>query len=126
MIYITQSLRDALDWDIINNNKGSELQWTAIFDGIAKTTYKGVELLAIPFWDEIIRSTETVTGGKAWNKPHRALYTVKENLLVGSESENEIAELDIWFEKKDQVNYILAKDTIGTLIGQDDLLQVAF
>ena len=126
VIYITQSLRDALDWDIINNNKGSELQWTAIFDGIAKTTYKGVELLAIPFWDEIIRSTETVTGGKAWNKPHRALYTVKENLLVGSESENEIAELDIWFEKKDQVNYILAKDTIGTLIGQDDLLQVAF
>ena len=117
VIYITQSLRDALDWDIINNNKGSELQWTAIFDGIAKTTYKGVELLAIPFWDEIIRSTETVTG---------ALYTVKENLLVGSESENEIAELDIWFEKKDQVNYILAKDTIGTLIGQDDLLQVAF
>ena len=51
---------------------------------------------------------------------------MKENLLVGSESENEIAELDIWFEKKDQMNYILAKDTIGTLIGQDDLLQVAF
>lgn len=126
VIYITQSLRDALDWDILNNNKGSELQWSAIFDGITRTTYKGIELVAIPFWDEIIRTYEAVSGGNAWNKPHRALYTIKDNLLLGSESANEIAELDVWFEKKEQMNYILAKDTIGTLIAQDDLLQVAF
>lgn len=126
IIYVTQSMKDALDWDLVNNNKGSELQWTALFDGIQRTNYKGIEMLAIPFWDEIIRSYEGVTGGKSWNKPHRAIYTVKDNLLLGSESENELAELKTWFSDDDQVNRILARDTLGTMIAQDDLLQVAY
>lgn len=126
IIYITMALKDALDWDITKNNKGSELQWNAMFDGIQKTTYKGVEVAAIPFFDEIIQNYETVTGGKSWNKPYRALYTIKDNLLVGSESESEIAGLKIWFSEDDQVNRILGKDKLGTLVAQDDMVQVGY
>lgn len=124
VIYITQSLKDALDADIKNTNKGSYLQWKAIFNGIQETTYNGEKIVVLPFWDEIIQSCEK--SDTAWNKPHRALFTVTDNLLVGSESKNEIAEIDIWFEKKEQKNYILAKDTLGTMLAQDDLLQVAY
>lgn len=124
VIYISQSVKDALDNEVKTQNKGSELQWKSLFMGIQETTWSGIQVLVMPFWDEIIQSCEK--GATAWNKPHRIIYTVKNNLVVGSESENEIAELDAWFEKKDQKNYILAKDTIGTLIAQDDLLQVAY
>ncbi|WP_418991862.1 hypothetical protein [Alistipes sp.] len=126
LIYITQALKDALDADLKRNNKGSELQWTALFDGITQTNYNGVEMIAIPFLDEIIKGSETVTGGKAWNKPYRALYTLKDNLLVGMEGESELADIQVWFNKDEQMNKILAKDKIGTLIADNNLVQVGF
>lgn len=113
LIYITQALKDALDADLKRNNKGSELQWTALFDGITETNYNGVQMLAIPFLDEIIKGCETVSGGKAWNKPYRALYTIKDDLLVGMESESEVADIQVWFNKDEQMNKILSKDKIG-------------
>ena len=124
VIYMTQSMRDALDYDLIHNNKGSELQWVALFDGITEAQYKGITLRALPIWDEIIRSYEG--DGSAWNKPHRAIYTVKENLLLGLESESEIAEIEVWFEKKDKKNYIRVEDKLGTLIADENLIQVAY
>lgn len=124
-IYITQSLKDALDADIKKNNKGSELQWEALFNGITKTVYNGVEVFAIPFWDAIIRNHEGTSNG-AYNKPHRAIYTAKDNLLLGFEGDNEVVDIQAFFVQKDQKNYILAKDTLGSLIADDNLIQVAF
>lgn len=124
VIYLTQSMKDALDYDLVHNNKGSELQWTALFDGITEATYKGITVRAIPFWDETIRAYEG--DGTAWNKPHRAIYTVKENLLLGLESANEMAEIEVWFDKKDKKNYIRVEDKLGTLIADDSLIQVAY
>lgn len=124
VIYMTQSMRDALDYDLVHNNKGSELQWQALFDGITEAQYKGISLRAIPFWDENIRSYEG--DGTSWNKPHRAIYTVKDNLLLGLESASEIAEIEVWFEKKDKKNYIRVEDKLGTLIADENLIQVAY
>jgi hypothetical protein len=124
VIFITNSLAEALKLDIRNNNKGSELQWESWFNGIEMTKYSGKTVITLPLWDEIIRSCEDK--GTTFNKPHRAVYTIVDNLLVGTESENEIAELDVFFDKKAQENYILSKDTIGTMIAQDDLVQAAY
>ena len=74
----------------------------------------------------LFRSCETVSGGKAWNKPYRALYTIKDDLLVGMESESEVADIQVWFNKDEQMNKILSKDKIGTLIADDNLVQVGF
>lgn len=129
VIYITQSIKDALNADIRKNNKGSELQWKSIFGGITESEYEGIPIVAIPFMDEVIRSTEgvyTTTTMTSWNKPHRAIYTIKDNLLVGLESENELADLQVWFNQDEQMNKILSKDKLGTLIAQDNLIQVAY
>lgn len=126
VIFISQALKDALNADIKKNNRGSDLQWETLFDGITKTTYDGIELVALPMWDEIIKGYETASAGKAWNKPYRAVYTVKGNLLLGLESANEIVDLQVFFDQKDQMNYILAKDKLGTLIADKNLIQVAY
>lgn len=126
-IYVSQALADAVSLDLKKNNKGSDLQWEALFDGITKSTYNGVEVIALPFWDEIIGSyLQNNTNTGALDKPYRAIMTIKDNLLVGSESENELADIQVFFDQKSQKNHILAKDTIGTLIGQDDLMVVAY
>lgn len=124
VIYLTQSLRDALDYDLVHNNKGSELQWKTLFDGVTEATYKGVTVRAIPFWDEAIRSWEG--DGNAWNKPHRAIYTIKDNLLLGLESTDEIAEIVTFFDMKDKKNYIRVEDKLGTLIADENLIHVAY
>lgn len=123
-IYITLALKDALDADIRANNVGSDLQWESIFGGIKRAEYNGIELIVVPFMDEIIKGYEG--DGKAWNNPFRAIYTTKDNLLVGIGSEDEIAELKVWFDDKEDLNYIKAKDSVGFIVASDDLVQVGF
>lgn len=127
VIYITQALADALNADIRSNNKGSDLQWDAIFNGVQEAKYNGITIRAISFQDEIIQAyLQNTTNTTAYDKPYRAIYTVKDNLLVGSESESEIAEIDAWFDKTTQKNYILCRDTLGTLIADENLIAVAY
>lgn len=126
VIYISQALKDALDYDIRNNNKGSELQWQAIFGGVQEARYNGITVRVVPFWDEIIQGFEGVEGGASYNKPYRALYTVKRNLLVGVGGDDSFIDLQVWFERKERQNYIYAADKIGTIIVDANLLQAAF
>lgn len=124
VIYITQGLKDALDLDIKTKYSGSDLHWKSLFNGITEATYNGIKVVALPFWDEIIFGYEG--DSTAWNLPYRAIYTDEDNLLLGVGGVRNLANLDIWFEKKDQKNYLLAKDTIGSLIADDGLVQFAY
>lgn len=126
-IYMTQALADALTIDVRNNNKGSELQWQELHDGMTIAKYGGVEIVAMPWWDEIISSMlNNSTTHAALDKPYRAIYTVKENLLLGTPSGDGIAEFEVSFNSKDRKNYIYAADSIGALVAQEDLVVVAY
>lgn len=126
-IYITQALKDAVDADIRKNNKGSELQWESIFDGVQKAAYNGVEVVAVSYWDEVIVNyLANATNAGAYELPYRAIYTVQDNLLVGTESESEVADIEVFFDQKDRANYIFAKDTIGALVADDAMCVVAY
>ncbi len=127
VIMITQALADAVNADIKANNKGSDLQWKALFAGIQETQYSGVRVVAIPSWDVNIKSyLQNTTDASAWDKPYRAVYTVKENLLLGSESNDMLALIKAWFDETDQMNYILVRDSLGTLIADEKLIAVAY
>jgi len=129
-LMITQSLADALTIDI-KKNKGSNLQWQAVLDGLGNesslmttTVYNGQKLLALPIWDEMIQSFED--NGTSYNKPHRAVFADKLDLKAGVHSSDMLAELQVFFVQKDQKNYMLAKDEFGTLTWEDDLIMFAF
>lgn len=124
-IYTTLALADALARDIRNNNKGSDLQWEAIFGGVKRTQYNGVEIVAVPFFDAMISAYYKADGDSLAN-PYRAIYTTKEQLMVGSRSEDAIANTEVWFDAKDEQNYLKARDSVGTLIKQEDLVSVAW
>lgn len=127
VIYITQALADAVNTDIKKNNKGSDLQWKALFAGIQETQYNGVTVRTIPFWDVIIKTyLKNTTNANAWDKPYRAIYTIKDNLLLGSESNDLLEMIKVFFDEVKQLNYILVRDTLGTMIADENLIAVAY
>lgn len=126
VIYITQAFKDALDFDLQQNNKGSELQWRSLFDGVQEAYYQGIRVLAVPFMDQIIQAYEGVSGNTSYNRPYRAVYTTRNNMAVGVYSSSELAEIEVFFDRKDRMNYMTAGDGIGTMILNPELVQVAF
>ena len=63
--------------------------------------------------------------GTALNCPHRAIVCSPDNLFVGTNDKDKIASLSVHFNDKDRKNYIYAASKIGTLVGEDELVQIA-
>lgn len=127
IILLNKFFWDAVKADVKKNNVGSELQYKDWFDGIQETSWQGIKVIVLPFWDEIIQNclmNTTNTGAKML--PFRAIYTVEDNLLTGSKSKDQLNQIDYWFNKDEQQNKILAKDTVGTLILDHELIHVAY
>ncbi len=124
VIYMTQMLADALAYDLQKNNKGSELQWRSLFDGVRETTYQGVRVIAMPYLDQMIAKYEG--GGATLNDPFRAIFTPKANMLVGTTSTTELVDVRVFYDEKDEVTYMKAKDYIGTMLLEPSMIQVAF
>lgn len=117
---VTDSLATALARDIRDSNKGSDLQWEAIFAGIEMTKYDGETIFKVAMFDEMFAAF-CDTGTYVIN-PHRLITTVPDNLLMGTSSTEAMAELKSWFDLKEDMNYIKMLDTVGTEVWQDDLV----
>ncbi|MDH6354494.1 hypothetical protein M2132_000822 [Dysgonomonas sp. PH5-45] len=124
VVLATQSFADALAIDV-KRTTGSDLQWESLFDGfISATKFNGQEIIALPIWDDMIAAFED--NGTTYNKPHRVVYASRSALWAGVASENLVGELDIWFSKDDQVNRMLVRDEIGTLVWENDLVRFGY
>lgn len=124
VIIATRSLADALAKDIRDNNKGSELQWESIMKGVDVATYDGITVVRMPILDDLIK--EFNNAGSALVNPHRAILTTKNNLLLGTPSDDVFAELDVWFDRTDKMSYISGTGWLDTQILDDNLVISAF
>lgn len=127
VIYMSLKMKDALEFDLQKNNRGSNLQWESLRDGVQATYYQGIRVVVLPIWDKVINSF--LANGENPNAlflPYRAIYTTKANLLVGTTSEREIEEVDVFYVEKDEATYIRAKDSIGTMIADPNMIVSAF
>ena len=122
-IFWTKTLADALTKDLKREYK-EILTWEQVFGGMKMTEYNGIPVYQIPVWDRMIMKYQN--DGTKLNLPHRAVFGSPREMLVGTPSNDLISELDIWFEKKDRMNYLYSTGKMGTQIGQDDLFQFAY
>lgn len=111
----TQSVADA--YQAYLEGKGIESTYTNLVEGVKMLKFRGINLIPMPIWDEMIMAFNK-TGDKVY-KPHRCLLIEKGNLGIGTPSDNVLEELDVWYEKKDRKNYVLAKDKIDALLLDD-------
>jgi hypothetical protein len=122
-IMCTRSMTDAFEQQMTGGTVYTQIQWETAENGMQYFKRKGVDIYPIDLWDVTIQTYED--NGTKFNSPHRAVFTTKSNLRIGTPSSDTIAMLDVWFNKDLQVTRMLAKDQIGANIIDDTLLMVA-
>lgn len=121
-IFMTNSLFKALRNDV-KRLHNLQLELSMVTSGIQLSNYDGHPVVVCDIWDRMIKKYED--NGTSLNCPHRAVVTSASNLFVGTPDTSAIANLDITFDHVTRLNHIYAASKIGTLVGEDDLVQVA-
>lgn len=91
--------------------------------GVSISEFDGIQILVFNEWDVNIKTYEN--SGTALNLPYRVIYANPDNLLIGTEDNKLVADMDLWFDKTDRMNRMYAASNIGTLVAEDNLIQVA-
>lgn len=127
VLYISQALYDAYVMDKQSSFVGSEGQWNSLENGIMQGYINGVETIVVPEWDNIIQNfLKNTTNAGAFDNPFRAIFTTKDNILLGTESNGDFKKFIAGFDDKNQINWFLAKNTLGAMVHFDEMTHVAF
>lgn len=60
------------------------------------------------------------------NLPHRAVFCNPKHLMVGTDADALISDLDIWFDQKERRNYLYATGKIGTALLEEGMIHAAY
>lgn len=123
VLLMTRSLADALTYDL-KKTYHDIMPWEKLFDGFEVATYNGVKIARVGIWDRMIKAYEK--GATTVNLPHRAVFCNPKHLMIGTDADNLISDLDIWFDKKERRNYLYATGKIGTALLEEDMIHVAY
>lgn len=123
VLMMTNSFYQALRKDY-NRAYNATIPFENVSRGVSISEFDGIQIRVFNEWDINIKTYEN--SGTALNAPHRVIYTNPNNLRIGTEDEATLADLDIFFDKKTRENYFYAASNIGALIGEDELIQVAY
>lgn len=121
-IMMTNSLFKALRNDV-KKLHNLQLEVEHVTSGIQLSRYDGHEIIVLDIWDRMIKKYED--NGTSLNCPHRAILTSPQNLFAGTTDNELIADLSVTFNDETRFNNIFAQSNIGTLVGEDALVQVA-
>ena len=123
VLLMTRSLADALTYDI-KQTYHDIMPWEKVFDGFDGATYNGVKIARVGIWDRMINAYEK--GETKVNLPHRAVFCNPKQLMVGTDADALISDLDIFFSKKERRNYIYATGKIGTALLEENMIHAAY
>lgn len=123
VLLMTRSLADALTYDI-KQTYNLIMPWEKVFDGFDVATYNGVKIARVGIWDRMINAYEK--GETTINLPHRAVFCNPKHLMVGTDADALISDLDIWFERTERRNYLYATGKIGTALLEENMIHAAY
>ena len=123
VLLMTRSLADALTYDL-KKTYHDIMPWEKLFDGFEVATYNGVKIARVGIWDRMIKAYEK--GETTINLPHRAVFCNPKHLMIGTDADNLISDLDIWFDQKERRNYLYASGKIGTAMLEEDMIYAAY
>lgn len=108
-ILATRSLADNYRATLRNKNLGSGFL-EVVEEGRPKLYFDGIEVKVRYDWDRYIKTYQD--NATKWNLPHRAVFTTKSNIPVGTLSENDLTKLDVFYDKTQKTNIMDAAYTI--------------
>lgn len=122
-IMMTNSMFKALRNDV-KRLHNLQLEVEHVTNGIQLSKYDGHPVIVLDIWDRMIKKYEN--DGVKLNQPHRVLIAAPTNLFAGTSDKNMIADLSVTFDDVTRLNHIFAQSNIGTLVGEDELVHVAY
>lgn len=123
VLMMTRSMATALTYDI-KKTYHDIMPWEKVFDGFEVANYNGITVASISIWDRMIAANEKGTANL--NLPYRAVFANPKQLMVGTDADSLISNLDIWFDHKERRNYIYAEGKIGTALLESKLIHAAY
>lgn len=123
VLLMTRSLSDALTYDL-KKTYHDIIPWEKLFDGFEVATYNGVKIARVGIWDRMIKAYEK--GTATVNLPHRAVFCNPKHLMIGTDADSLISDLDIWFDQKERRNYLYATGKIGTALLEENMIHAAY
>lgn len=123
VLLMTRGLADALTYDV-KKTYHDRMPWEKIFDGFDVATYNGVKIARVGIWDRMINGYEK--SDSKVNLPYRAVFCNPKHLMVGTDADSLISELDIWFDQKERRNYLYATGKIGTHLLEENMIHAAY
>ena len=123
VLLMTRSLADALTYDL-KKTYHDIMPWEKLFDGFEVATYNGVKIARVGIWDRMIKAYEK--GETTINLPHRAVFCNPKHLMIGTDADDLISDLDIWFDQKERRNYLYATGKIGTALIEENMIHAAY
>lgn len=123
VLFLTRGLADALTYDLKKVHH-LIMPWEKVFDGVDVAMYNGVKVARVSIFDRIINAYEN--SGTKLNKPYRAVFANKKQLMVGCPAESLVSDISVWYEKKERREYIDIMGKIGTNLLEDDMFQAAY
>ena len=120
-ILCTQSVYDAY----VQSLQGVTIEsmYVNLTNGVKTLMFNGIAIIPIPIWDVIIKAYYN-NGTKLVN-PHRILYTSKDLLAVGFDSEKSFGDLDVWYDKDTRLVKIEAQGKADAKLLNPALFQLA-
>lgn len=108
-ILATRTLADNYRATLRNKNLGSGFL-EVVEEGRPKLYFDGIEVKVRYDWDRYIKTYQD--NGTTWHLPHRAVFTTKANIPVGTLSEEDLTKLDAFYDKTQKMNIMDAAYTI--------------
>lgn len=120
---VTRSVYDGLVNDLEGiQNTGGFTQTNE--DGIMVLRYRGIMVTMMDVWDRFI--DEYQNSGTAYDLPHRIVYTVADNIPVGTLADGDFGKVDAFYDRYNKVNVIDGEYSLDSKLLEDYLTCVAY
>ncbi len=123
--YVTRSVYDQLERERKSLGAGSIVEVYKLQEsGVPKLYINGIEVVEMPFWDRMINAY--FQDGTAWVNPHRVVLMPKDNFVIGTEDQESLSRLKIWFSDDDAMNRAEFGFMLDVKVLIDEMVQVAY
>lgn len=115
---VTGSVMDAYITDL--EADGTEAAHMKIINGVRSISYRGIPVIERRDWDVHIAADFSNV------RPHRALLVLPENLVVGTDDENDVLMAEMWYDQNTQENKFRVEYKAGTQYVHPEYIVAAY
>ena len=123
-IWVTGSVFENLLSSYESNSTGSDDQFGLLQKGPGGfLQYRGLDVKPIYFWDTLLEDSDNPLFGTV---KHLALYTTRDNHVIGTDAGSDLTTIEGWYERKDRKYYFEGDMKMGYTYLHCDLQTIGF